>query len=151
MPTEEPQPPLNNAAEVSFRPRTLDTGEPERSQALPSTDEMANGTGGLPPGPATGSAPGNGPTQARPPASAPAPPSDQRDPALDQQPAGFGARATIDPLSEPFSPHRTSIDEAEIVIVRNGQIEPPDVRVPDLKERAGGLLGRLTRIFDRKS
>ncbi len=60
--------------------------------------------------------------------------------------------ATIDPLPEPFSPHKTAVDEAEIVIVRDGETQAAELNIPKLAGRnnSSGLVGRISRMFGRK-
>ncbi|MEL7544964.1 MAG: hypothetical protein AAGJ70_14465, partial [Pseudomonadota bacterium] len=84
-------------------------------------------------------------------------PRDLRDPALEQsandvRPSDMlqSNNATNDPLHEPFSPHRTGVDEAEIVIRRDGQADPLVAPMPDLKQRDSGFLDRISRMFYRK-
>ncbi|MEO0619895.1 MAG: hypothetical protein AAFZ01_11540, partial [Pseudomonadota bacterium] len=64
-------------------------------------------------------------------------PHDLRDPTLEDNALGAAGHrnATNDPLHEPFSPHRTGVDEAEIVIRRDGLAEPLTAPMPDLKQR----------------
>ncbi|MGI9405098.1 MAG: hypothetical protein ACR2O4_01900, partial [Hyphomicrobiaceae bacterium] len=70
--------------------------------------------------------------------------------ANDPEEDGTETRAAINPLSEPFSPGKTAVGEAEIVIVRDGEPEIPDPVIPPIEPR-DGFVDRLTRAFRRKS